>query len=281
MPNSPPARMGSPRSASPLPVLRSGGSTPHHSGLLRTSKGHAVHPFTMMPPDVVGRKKPPDYESDEPTSPEVTCIGKVRRKHCKATWDALVKDKERDERKKKEKVRRLSRKMSHSSEEVTQKQVDFKTEGMDFEPSFRSNSLTQTWEALRATNSRDISEDKGLCVSKNENSRRNSGRGMMHSKDKNGLTSSSELIAHDSCSKSGTKKVNLHDQGPLQPESDTGLSEVGSKEASAIADVPPPNCLLLMKKGSTNRSAHCGSNPEFISEHEHERFDWKWGQVLP
>lgn len=75
------------------PLKLSGGTiNTGHSGMLKgySAKGHAGNAFTMIPADVVGKKKPPGYESDEPTSPEVTCIGRVRRKkHCKA-WDALV-----------------------------------------------------------------------------------------------------------------------------------------------------------------------------------------------
>ena len=66
----------------------------HRGGMGAPALHLTANSFTMMPANVVGKKKPPGYVSDEPTSPEVTCMGRVRRnKHCKA-WDALLLDTE-------------------------------------------------------------------------------------------------------------------------------------------------------------------------------------------
>eukprot|EP00249_Psilotum_nudum_P009229 c21797_g2_i1 orf=246-1424(+) len=77
------------------PISHSGpiGSVPHsgpikistgpiigHSGTSKGfPKGHSG-PFTMIPPEVIGKKNPAGYESEDPTSPEVTCVGRVRIK---------------------------------------------------------------------------------------------------------------------------------------------------------------------------------------------------------
>ncbi|MCO5572143.1 hypothetical protein L7F22_025894 [Adiantum nelumboides] len=93
--------------ASPLPSV-------HGSG---ACKGHLINAnaFTMIPIAAVGRKKPPYYLSDEPTSPEVTCIGRVRRnKNSTCAWDALANDSEKLCKKKK-KISRKKNEHQHAS----------------------------------------------------------------------------------------------------------------------------------------------------------------------
>ncbi|MCO5574826.1 hypothetical protein L7F22_028619 [Adiantum nelumboides] len=95
--------------ASPLPSV-------HGSG---ACKGHLinVHAFTMIPIAAVGRKKPPDYLSDEPTSPEVTCIGRVRRnKNSTCAWDALANDSEKLCKRKKKTSRKKNEHHLHASD---------------------------------------------------------------------------------------------------------------------------------------------------------------------
>ncbi|KAH7276998.1 hypothetical protein KP509_39G029700 [Ceratopteris richardii] len=250
IPNSPSGRMGS-----PMHAMRSGTSTPHHSGLLRASKGHAMHAFTMMPPDVVGKKKPPGYESDEPTSPEVTCIGKVKKKHYKSTWDALVKDKKKDGKKKKTKgnVKRLSGEMSPMSGEKIRRPADFEVRE-NAEPSFTAKLSRQRSERRRKLELEGISAEIDLHVSKHED---------MHA--------TSAAVSDELCSKLTMENLNERNEEPPRAEceciKEPNIATLGEKQN----DVPPPHCLLLMKRGSMNRSAHYAPDTGSVIEKEQTR----------
>ncbi|KAI5074947.1 hypothetical protein GOP47_0010908 [Adiantum capillus-veneris] len=104
-----PGARGSAHSAAPAAASASAltlHSAPLH-GNGTACKGHLInlHAFTMIPAAAVGKKKPLDYISDEPTSPEVTCMGRVRKsKNSTCAWDALnANDSEKLPKKKKKK----------------------------------------------------------------------------------------------------------------------------------------------------------------------------------
>lgn len=68
------------------PIAHSGALS-SHSGPIKlgaspssASRGHSFNAFTILPPHLLDSRTPPRYELHEPTSPEVTCMGTVRRK---------------------------------------------------------------------------------------------------------------------------------------------------------------------------------------------------------
>ncbi|KAI5065576.1 hypothetical protein GOP47_0020271 [Adiantum capillus-veneris] len=267
MSTSPSGRMKTPGSAtSPINLMRSGGSTPHSGAALRASKGHAGHAFTMMPPDVVGKKKPPNYESDEPKSPEVTCIGKVRRKHCKATWDALVKEKHNDGKMKKGKVKRLSGEMSQMSGEIVRKgaHCEKKTEGAELTVSAKLSK--QRSQRRQSRDFESFSTELDACVRIKRGDDQEDGnysKGVMESGREDAST-----------------RIRQGDDSFSCLDSSIGDSCALNMPAGDCTQSVPSNCLLLMKKGSRNRSAHYPSDLDFVGEQGHTSNQWSWGQVL-
>lgn len=211
-----------------------------------------MHAFTMMPPDVVGKKKPLGYESDEPTSPEVTCIGKVRRKHCKATWDALVKEKNKDA-KKKGKVKRLSGEIPHNS--------DFFACGNKREGGESTVAAKMSRQASERRRSLDF---EGFPTDSNMHTPRHG-------------DSAKEVLIQDTQQKSSSfqgERVKCEHEDFEASVYD----RIESAAPALLSGIPPPsNCLLLMKKGSRNRSAHY---EQLVQEPGHASNQWNWGQVL-
>lgn len=86
-------QLGRPR-AHPGPIPHLGAGVPHsgplklntpiigHSGPLKSAAKSTSGP-SIIPADIIGKKKPPGYDGADPTSPEVTCLGRVRIKRCK------------------------------------------------------------------------------------------------------------------------------------------------------------------------------------------------------
>eukprot|EP00250_Pteridium_aquilinum_P007655 c17325_g1_i1 orf=205-1506(+) len=293
--NSPSGRRVGSGANSPINLMRSGGTTPHSGVLSRSSKGHAALSFTMMPPDVVGKKKPLGYESDEPTSPEVTCIGKVRRKHCKATWDALVKEKQKDA-KKKGKAKRSSEETPRKSDfalgiekskgselntgVTLSKQRSRRQRSCDFEgfPTYLDAFIIKPGDSPKGGHIQgmhDVYNGKALVESMNQDA------------------STRALDAEDRDSASSFKSCSESIDTPKlsSPEGDSVVhEELGasfcdeSTRANAPISVcevaPPSNCLLLMKKGSRNRSAHYPFDGQLAQEQGHSSNHWNWGQVL-
>lgn len=228
-----------------------------------------------MPPDVVGKKKPPGYESDEPKSPEVTCIGKVRRKHRKATWDALVKD---NGKKKKGKAKRLTGEISGKAGELvrTAASGEKKTEGSEL--TVVAKLSKQRSERQQSRNVEGFSRDldvgapkrgvvqdaKALVEPGNDDAHRDAAKGAANDSFASSIPSTEETRAHDWTPSRGEC---AHNEDP-------------DVLSSGTTEVPPSNCLLLMKKGSRNRSAHYLSDVELVREQGHAGSQWNWGQVL-
>ncbi|MCO5604330.1 hypothetical protein L7F22_058495 [Adiantum nelumboides] len=281
MSNSPSGRIKTPGSAtSPINLMRSGGSIPHMGAVLRTSKGHAGQAFTMMPPDVVGKKKPPNYESDEPKSPEVTCIGKVRRKHCKATWDALVKEKHKDGKKRKGKVKRLSGEMTRISGELVRKEsdTDKKTEGNGVTVATKLSK--QRSQRRQSHEYESFSTELDVCVRKHGDYQEDgyNCKPAIEQGNEDVPSPSIEGVGDvsASCVKLRMEDITLQNM----PAGD--CKQILEPDASLhdVTIVPPSNCLLMMKKGSRNRSSHYPSDLGFVGEQGHTRNQWNWGQVL-
>lgn len=90
-------RIEKPLRTYPSPIPHSGGVLPHsgpiklhvnmhmssHSAALNNNKIPAtIKASSIIPPNITGKPKPPGLNNaDEPSSPEVTCLGRVRIKH--------------------------------------------------------------------------------------------------------------------------------------------------------------------------------------------------------
>lgn len=266
-----------------------------------------------MPPDVVGKKKPPDYESDEPTSPEVTCIGRVRRK--KPTWDALVKEKQKNDGRKKGKVKKLAAEFPRKTDFI---QSVKKNE--EDESTMAAKLLKQRSGRRKSYDLEDVQRQLGVDklhhgqgkLDHGEFSRGNCNDGQNVEGLKKQLTMESldvgfkelgsfhrEYIDHHQLSSQTLldsewqgENSTLQDENPPSFQLHEALDALacatagGGTAASLSQTVPPPNCLLLMRKGSRSRSERCDYEELLepaagsVYKHGHTSNHWKWGQVL-
>lgn len=264
-----------------------------------------------MPPDVVGKKKPPDYESDEPTSPEVTCVGRVRRKkHYKATWDALVKEKQKNDGRKKGKVKKLAAEFPRKTDFIQSvkkngedestmaaklsKQRSGRRKSYDLEDLQRQLGVDKLNHGQGKLDHGEFS--KGNC---NDGGHKVEGLKTMESLDvgfkelgnfhREYIVSSQTPVDSEWQGENSTSQ----DENPSsQHQHHEALDAVscatagGDTAASLYQTVPPPNCLLLMRKGSRSRSEQCDYEELLepaagsVYKHGHTSNHWKWGQVL-
>lgn len=214
-----------------------------HSGPLKGytngSKGGS-NAFTMIPVNVVGNEKPPpDYVPDEPTSPEVTCMGRVRRnKQCKA-WDAPLSTEKQ--------LRNQKSKRLESPRRISDLQLSI-PKSLSVGP---SPSMASTWKKMLGL----IKDINGLQGSHLQRKLRQEDLVI----DLSRFCSESETAARDRIP--SRPEVN-HGDGFFYINSVSQSGE-GDEESNVVEDgihiqseVPPPNCLVLMRNSSRSKVFH-------------------------